>query len=147
MVRYGVSGSGTLCGALRRNFVLFGVPADCLTDGGPDFISKAVKDLFSSWGVKHIVSSAYLASSNGRAELAVKATKRLLRDNVKSDGSIDTDKFVRAMLTKRNTPDSYSRLSPAEIVLGRKLSDALPVLPKDEVFTKNEDSDILPTYY
>ena len=54
---------------------------------------------------------------------------------MKPDGSIDTDKFVRAMLTKRNTPDSYSRLSPAKIVLGRKLSDALPVLPKDKVFT------------
>ena len=141
VVRNGASGSGTLCGALRRNFVLFGVPADCSTDGGPEFVSKAVKDLFQSWGVQHIVSSAYLAKSNGRAELAVKATKRLLRDNVNPNGSIDTDKFVRAMLTKRNTPDSYSRLSPAEIVLGRKLSDALPVLPKDKIFTHNEGVD------
>jgi len=88
--------------------------------------------------VKHIVSSAYLAKSNGRAELAVKAVKRLLRDNVKINGSLDTDKFVRAMLTKRNTPDSYSRLSPAEIVLGRKLSDTLPTLPKEKMFVNNE---------
>ena len=28
VVRNGASASGTLCGALRRNFVLFGVPAD-----------------------------------------------------------------------------------------------------------------------
>ena len=141
VVRNGPSGSGTLCGALRRNFVLFGVPVDCSTDGSSEFVSKAVKDLFQFWVVQHIVSSAYLSKSNGRAELAVKATKRLLRDNVNSDGSIDTDKFVRAMLTKRNTPDSYSRLSPAEIILGRKLSDALPVLPKDKIFIHNEAVD------
>ena len=49
-----------------------------------------------------------------------------------------TDRFVRAMLMKRNTPDNYSKLSPAEIVLGRKLSDALPILPKDKAFINNE---------
>ena len=31
---------------------------------------------------------------------------------------------------KRNTPDADSKLSPAEIIMGRKLSDALPLLPK-----------------
>ena len=135
------TGAASLCSPLRQMFVRFGVPADCSSDGGQEFTSNAVKDLFQSWGVHHIVSSAFLAKSNGRAELAVKATKRLLRDNVASDGSLDTDKFIRAMFTKRNTPDSYSKLSPAEIVLGRKFSDALPILPKDIMFVKNEHFD------
>ena len=136
-VARGVGAAG-LVKALREQFVRFGVPSDVSSDGGPEFASQAVKVLFETWGVQHIMSSAYLAKSNGRAELAVKATKRLLRDNVKSDGSLDTDKFVRAMLTKRNTPDNYSKLSPAEIVLGKKLSDSLPTLPKDKMFVNNE---------
>ena len=65
----------------------------------------------------------------------------LLRDNVKQDGSLDTDRFVRAMLTKRNTADSYSKFSPAEIVLGRKLTDALPAIPKTKMFLNNEAVD------
>ena len=132
------AGAAGLCTALRQTFVRFGVPADCSTDGGPELTSQAVRDLFQTWGVHHIISSAYLAKSNGRAELSVKATKRLLRDNIAADGSLDTDKFIRAMLTKRNTPDSYSRLSPAEIVMGRKLSGDLPILPKEKMFINNE---------
>ena len=135
------AGAAGLCTALRQMFVRFGVPADCSTDGGPELTSQAVKDLFQNWGVHHIISSAYLASSNGRAELAVKATKRLLRDNIAANGSLDTDKFIRAMLTKRNTPDSYSRLSPAEIVMGRKLTGDLPILPKEKMFINNEHID------
>ena len=31
---------------------------------------------------------------------------------------------------KRNTPDADSKLSPAEIIMGQMLSNALPSLPK-----------------
>ena len=86
-------GAAGLCEALRDQFVRFGVASDIPTDGGPEFVSQTVKELFQNWGVKHIV--------------LVKAINRLLRDIVvKSDGSLDTNKFVRAILTKRNTPDS-----------------------------------------
>ena len=85
-------GAAGLCEALRDQFVRFGVASDIPTDGGPEFVSQTVKELFQNWGVKHIV--------------LVKATKKLLRDIVKSYGFLDTNKFVRAILTKRNTPDS-----------------------------------------
>ena len=105
------SGASALCKALRQHFVIFGIPVDISTDGGPEFVSQKTKDLFNSWGIQHVVSSAYLAKSNGRAELAVKATKRLLRDNVKQDGSLDTDRFVRAMSV------SYTHLTLPTILL------------------------------
>ena len=66
-----------------------------------------------------------------------KAMKRLIHDNVAEDGSIDNDKFIRAMLTKRNTPDHFSRLSPAEIVMGHKLRDNLPMIPKNLMVMNN----------
>ena len=53
----------------------------------------------------------------------------MLHDNIKSDRFFDTDRFAAALMTKGNTPDYESKLSPAEIVMGKKLRDALPVLP------------------
>ena len=72
------------------------------------------------------MSSAYFAASNGRAELAVKASKRLLLENTGTNGSLNTDKMVRNLLIKRNTSDPDCKLSPAEVVFGRKVRDTLP---------------------
>ena len=88
-------------------------------------------DFFKRWGIRHRLSSVSLPSSNGRAELAVKATKRLLMDNVSPNGDLDNDKMMRALLTQRNTPDPGCRMSPAQILFGRPLRDALPYLEKD----------------
>ena len=55
--------------------------------------------------VRHGVSFAYFPQSNGRADVAVKTAKRLLRSNTGPTGSLEHDRFVRAMLQLRNTPD------------------------------------------
>ena len=82
-----------------------------------------------TWGIKHRLASAYHPQSNGRAEVSVKAMKRLLRDNVSNDGKLDTDAVTRGILQLRNTPETDSNLSPAQILLGRTLSDSLPLRP------------------
>ena len=73
------------------------------------------------WDVLHRVSSAHHPQSNGRAEVAVKSAKRLLRSNIDATGGLDNDKFLRAMLQLRNTPDPDCKISPAQIVFGRPL--------------------------
>ena len=131
------AGSQGLCNALRRLMVTFGVPTEIASDGGPEFVSYETRDFFKRWGIRHRLSSVGFAQSNGRAELAVKTAKRLLMDNVKSNGELDTDRMVRAMLTYRNTPDPGCKLSPAEILLGRKLKDTLPMIRKDVMSFNN----------
>ena len=81
-------------------------------------------------GVCHTLSSAYFPQSNGRTEVAVRITKRLLEDNVGPDGSIDNDKMVRALLQLQNTPDRDCNLSPAEVLFGHRLKEAMPQLDK-----------------
>ena len=125
------SGANGLCKALRRLFVTFGVPVEMSSDGGPEFSAKVTENFLKRWGVRHRMSSAYNPSSNGRAELAVKSTKRLLMENVGPNGDLENDKMVRALLTQRNTPDPGCRLSPAQILLGRNLRDSLPFIRKD----------------
>lgn len=124
------SGSRGLILLLKRFFGTFGVPRELSSDGGKEFVADATQEFLIRWGVQFRLSAAYNPQSNGRAELAVKSTKRLIEDNVGPDGELDTDKFLRAILIKRNTPDPTSKLSPAEIVFGRKLRDTMPRVDK-----------------
>lgn len=86
------------------------------SDQGRGFIADETQDFFLRWGIKHRDSAAYHPQSNGRAEFAVKSTERLLENNIGADGKLDTEKFLRAILTKRNTPDPICRMSPAQII-------------------------------
>ena len=89
-------------------------------------ISSAFQDGLKAWGVRHRVSSAYYPHSNSRAELAVKSGKRLLRDNMGPAGTLDTDKFMRAVMQFRNTPLQDCNRSPSQMVFGRCLRDYVP---------------------
>ena len=105
------------------------------TDGGPEFTAFVTKSFFQTWGVQHRVSSAHFPQSNGRAEVAVKATIRLLMTNVSPNGDLDNDSFLRALLQLRNTPNPQCDLSPAEIVFGHPLRDAFSFVNRQVTFT------------
>ena len=69
--------------------------------------------------------------SNCRAESGVKTVKHLLMDNTGDSGDLDTDKFQRAMLQYRFTPDRDTKLSPATsmCIFGRPIRDFIPIPP------------------
>ena len=77
------SGARGLIRCLRSFFTTFGVPEELSSDGGPEFTADSTKKFLKQWDVRHRISSAYFPQSNGRAEVAVKAAKRLLRMNVR----------------------------------------------------------------
>ena len=129
IVESSVSGAEGLISALRKIFITFGISEELTSDGGSEFTSHATSTFLTNWAVNHRVSSAYFPHSNSRAEIAVKTIKRLLMDNTGSRGSLDTDKFQRAMLQYRNTPDRDTGLSPAMCVFGRSIRDFIPVHP------------------
>ena len=133
------AGAQGLCKALRRLMVTFGVPIEISSNGGPEFKAGETKAFFNKWGIRHRLSSVSFPSSNGRAELAVKAAKLLLMDNISPNGSLDNDGMVRALLIHRNTPDPGCKLSPAQIVLGRHLRDTLPYISKDIMIFNNPE--------
>ena len=120
---------------MRQLFATFGVPHELSSDGGPEFKSDMTARFLKDWDVSHRVSSAYYARSNGRAEVSVKAAKRLLRANITPSGSLDNDKFLRAMLQLRNTPDADCCLSPAQIIFGRPLRDSFSFVNRLEKFS------------
>ena len=113
----------------RDYFCALNIPEEIATDGGPQMTSTLFQQSLKAWGLHHSLSSAYLPHSNGRAEIAVKSGKRLLRDNVGRGGNLDNDRFMRAVMQYRNTSMQDSRRSPAQMVFGRQMRDFLPALP------------------
>ena len=122
-------GAKGLISALKTHFSTFGISVEVASDGGPEYMAAATQRFMKDWGVHHRLSSAYFAHSNQRAELGVKSAKRMLRDNVSNTGTLDTDKFRRALLTHRNTPDRDTGVSPAQVVFGRPIRDFIPIKP------------------
>ena len=81
-----VTGANALVRLLRSYFATFGVPEEISSDGGPEFTAFVTQDFMRKWDIKHCVSSSYFPQSNGRAEVAVKAAKRLFMSNIRPTG-------------------------------------------------------------
>ena len=111
---------------LRQFFATYGIPEELATDGGLTYMAYDTQKFLKDYGVKHRLSSVAFAQSNKRAELGVKSMKRLIRENTNRDGSLTNDKFLKALMTYRNTPDRDTHLSPAQVIFGRNLRDFLP---------------------
>ena len=56
----------------------------------------------------------------------MKDVKRILQENVDSDGSINNSRMTAFLLTYKSTPDRDTRMSPAKYVFRRKINDMLP---------------------
>ena len=118
-----------LINIFRNLFIAYGFSEEISSDGGPQFKSNEFQQFLKTWGVKWRPSSASYPQSNGRAELGVKAAKRIIHNNVSGDGSLNNDGAARAILQYRNTPLPDLKLSPAQILFHRQLPDSIPVHP------------------
>ena len=111
---------------LRKHFENFGVPEDFTSDGGLEFAAHETQAFLKRWGVVQRLTSAHYPRANTRAELGVRSMKRLLRENTGPSGTLNCDRFSRAILEYRNTPCRDLGVSPSNILFGRNLKDHLP---------------------
>ena len=112
--------------ATREVFNAMGIPAVFKSDGGPQLpgMAYAVQKFLTHWGVTFDTSSPRLPETNGMAEAAVKAAKRIIRG---AEG--DADRILEGIEAHRNTPRRGGR-SPSEMAFGRQRRERLPVHPK-----------------
>ena len=103
--------------ALKSIFARHGIPEILFSDNGPQYDSLEIETFASSYGFSHDTSSPHYPQSNGQAERTVQTVKRLLK---KAE-----DPFL-ALLIYRSTPLSWCGLSPAELLMGRRVRANLP---------------------
>ena len=112
--------------ALRKQFMAHTVPDALHPDNGPQFAAAETRTFLDHWQVRFEASAPHLPRTNGRAEAAVKAIKKILRGATPPGGrEPDPDQVTEGIIAFRNTPRFGGR-SPAEWVYGRSIKDRLP---------------------
>ena len=104
---------------LKEIFATHGIPDIVISDNGPQFSAASFRQFTILYGFVHVTSSPRYPQSNGEAERAVRTGKGLLKRN---------EDIHVALMTYRATP-LQNGLSPAEMLMGRRLRTLLPVLP------------------
>lgn len=99
-------------------FARHGIPAELLTNNGPQFSANAFSEFANTYGFTHKTSSPHFPQSNGEAERAVKAIKQILIKN--------EDPYLR-LLAYRSTP-LENGYSPSELLMGRKFCTTIPII-------------------
>ena len=121
---------------LRVLFAQFGIPDVLVSDNGTNFVSKEFEEFTRRNGIKHVTSAPAHPASNGLAECAVKTFKEGL--SRLKEGTI-TDRLSQFLLVYRNTPQATTGVTPAELMMRRRLHSALDLVKpdlEDRVVTK-----------
>ena len=113
---------------LREVFAINGLPYTIVTDNGPCVTSLEFKTFLEDNGVTHVRTAPYHPASNGLAEKAVQTFKEGIKRQ--ATGSLRT-KVARFLLNYRTTPHTTTGTSPAELLMGRRLTTKLDRLYPD----------------
>jgi len=116
----------TLCVIFARN----GIPAQLVSDNGPQFKSELFANFMQSNGIKHITSAPYHPSTNGLAERFVQTFKCAMKASKKESGTI-IKKLSNFLMGYRITKHATTNETPAKLFLGRQLPSRLDLLKPD----------------
>ena len=94
--------------AMEQQFAHHWIPDELITTNGPQGLLKI-------WATM-VKSPPYYSRGNGKAELAVKIAKNILKKSWKEDPYM-------ALLAHRNTPQQGYNYSPAQCLMSRRLKD------------------------
>lgn len=111
--------------SMMKIFATHGLPEQCVTDNGPCFSSVEFKDFMESNGIKHSRVAPYHPASNGQAENAVQIFKNGMKKI--TEGTVEA-RVAKFLFHYRRTPHTTTGLSPAELLMGRKLYSRLDLL-------------------
>ncbi|XP_064468573.1 uncharacterized protein K02A2.6-like [Ornithodoros turicata] len=127
--------SSNVITATKSIFACHSIPRTVRSDNGPQFVAREFKQFARVYGFDHVTSSPRYAQSNGQVERTVRTVKGLLKKS--------RDPYL-ALLVYRDTP-GVSGLSPAQLLMGRRLQTTLPRSPhllkplwRDRKFDKND---------
>ncbi|XP_041651122.1 uncharacterized protein K02A2.6-like [Cheilinus undulatus] len=113
---------------LRQSFSVFGLPKMLVSDNGTCFTSADFESFMKQNGIRHVRSAPFHPSSNGLAERAVQTFKEGMK---KMKGGTLQTKLSRFLFSYRITPHATTGVSPAELMMSRRLRSTLDLLIPD----------------
>ncbi|UYV74615.1 K02A2.6-like [Cordylochernes scorpioides] len=120
---------------LRNLFAVHGLPDQVVSDNGRMFVGHEFQEFLRMNGIRHITSAPYHPQTNGQAERVVQTLKQLIRKN---GWEIISVTLPRALFAMRTTPHGTTGLTPAELLMGRRLTTRMNRLhPKESEDSEN----------
>ena len=104
---------------LKSIMACHGIPAELVSDNGPQFSAETFTDFTKEYDITHNTSSPKHPQGNGEAEWAVKTIKSIL--NKSDDPCLGLLAYHTTAL-----PNGYS---PSQLLMGRKFCSTVPQLP------------------
>ena len=111
--------SASVINKLKAMFATHGLPCEVVTDGGSQFTSAAFAEFAKQCEFVHTATSPHFPQANGEAERAVRTAKHIIKQ----------PESWSALLAYRAAPLHGLGVSPAELLMGRKLRTIIPALP------------------
>lgn len=138
VVKVNSTSAKTTIDRLRGLFATHGLPSTIVSDNATGFTSTEFQSFLERNGIRHVKTAPYHPSSNGQAERMVQTVKNALRRIVTGDWSLRLAGFL---LSQHVTPNAITGISPAELLMGRRLKTCLDRLHPDfaEAMTKNNE--------
>ncbi len=114
--------------ALGIHFDKFGLPAKVTTDNGPQFAGHEFAQYLEARGIEHAKTSFYHPQANG----GIERWNRVFKDGLKTgmaDGLSFKEAARKAVAVYRTIPHAATGMSPAELMLGRRIRTTWDVKP------------------
>jgi transposase InsO family protein len=117
-------GAKAVIAECQEIFSIHGIPEMFISDNGPQYGNTEFKQFAKKCGFEHATSSPRYPQGNGLAERTVQTVKGLM-NKAKCSG----EDIQLALLAYRMSPHESTGVSPAQLLMGRKIRTRLPVLP------------------
>ena len=121
--------------AIKKIFIIHGIPPQVFSDNGPQYTSKEFKQFSREWDFIHDTSSPEYPQSNGLVERSIQTVKRVL---LKAEENGD-DPYL-GLLNLNNTP--INGISPAEKMFDKRPRTLLPCFDTKKHVEKTRNSQV-----
>ena len=113
----------TVINALKQIFSRYGIPESLHSDNGPQFASTEFRHFSTTYGFVNTTSSPHHPQGNGLVERTVQTVKGLIHK-----AAFTGRDFYLALMAYRASPHEAKSVSPAQLLMGRRLRTSLPCI-------------------
>uniref|UniRef100_A0A5S6QBK2 RNA-directed DNA polymerase n=1 Tax=Trichuris muris TaxID=70415 RepID=A0A5S6QBK2_TRIMR len=115
---------------LRELFATHGLRECLVTDNGAAFKSDEFRKFVKSNHIRHLTTAPFHPETNGQAERVVQDAKNFLKKDKFGSWKL---RIARLLISQHVTPCPLTNISPAELLMNRKLATCLDRLkPQDD---------------